>query len=129
VEIITDGRLQAGSIDRRLIRIALKQILDNALKYSYPRTPISIRISHAESTVAVEITNQGQAISAEEQGRIFERFYRSPELQQKIPGSGLGLTIAQSIVRAHQGNLAVISRPGENTFRMSLPAEPEGGAS
>ncbi len=122
-------QLQASSIDRRLIRLALKQLLDNALKYSYPRTPISIRVYDADRTVTVEITNQGQAISAEEQSRIFERFYRSPELQQKIPGSGLGLTIAQSIVRAHKGDLTVISRPGENTFRMSLPAQPEGGAS
>jgi two-component system sensor histidine kinase KdpD len=128
VEIAADAQLQASSIDRRLIRLALKQLLDNALKYSYPRTPISIRVYDADRTVTVEITNRGQAISPEEQSRIFERFYRSPDLQQKIPGSGLGLTIAQSIVRAHQGDLTVISRPGENTFRMILPAQTEGGA-
>jgi two-component system sensor histidine kinase KdpD len=124
VEIVADTQLQASSIDRRLIRLALKQLLDNALKYSYPLTPIRIQMHDADGTVIVEITNQGQTISPEEQNRIFDRFYRSPHLQKNIPGSGLGLTIAQSIVRAHRGDLTVISRPGENTFRMILPAQP-----
>jgi two-component system, OmpR family, sensor histidine kinase KdpD len=128
IEIAADAQRSVSPMDRRLIRLALKQLLDNALKYSYPRTPISIRVFDSGSTVTVEITNRGQAISPEEQSRIFDRFYRNPDLQQKIPGSGLGLTIAQSIVRAHKGDLAVTSRPGENTFQMTLPSQAEGGS-
>ncbi len=108
-------------MDRRLIKLALKQLVDNALKYSYPQTTLSICVFDTDGLVTVEITNRGPAISAEEQSRIFERFYRSPDIMEKIPGSGLGLTIAQSIVRAHRGDLTVISRAGETTFRMELP--------
>jgi signal transduction histidine kinase len=129
IEIDAKEQLQTSAMDRRLIKLALKQLIDNALKYSYPQTPLSIRVYDADGTVTVEITNRGEAISAEEQSRIFDRFYRSPAVQKKIPGSGLGLTIAQSIVRAHQGDLTVISRAGETTFRMTLPAQIKGGAS
>ena len=120
---------RTSALDRRLITLAPKQLIDNALKYSHPATPLSIRVYDTDGTVTVEITNCGQVISPEEQRRIFDRFYRSPAVQKNIPGSGLGLTIAQSIVRAHQGDLTVISRGGETTFRMTLPSQVKGGAS
>jgi two-component system sensor histidine kinase KdpD len=129
IEFDAKEQFRTSAMDRRLIKLALKQLIDNALKYSYPQTPLSIRVYDTDGAVTVEITNRGQAISPEEQGRIFDRFYRSPAVQKKIPGSGLGLTIAQSIVRAHQGDLTVISRAGETTFRITLPAQVKGGAS
>jgi signal transduction histidine kinase len=52
---------------------------------------------------------------------LFERFYRSPSVKNQVPGFGLGLAIANSIVQAHHGELTVKSRPGETTFRMTLP--------
>ena len=60
-------------------------------------------------------------IAIEEQARIFERFYRSPSIKNQIPGSGLGLCIAHSIVQSHNGELSVSSRPGPTTFRIILP--------
>jgi two-component system, OmpR family, sensor kinase len=50
-------------------------------------------------------------------------------VQQQIPGSGLGLSIAQNIVRAHHGDLTVTSKPGETTFQLTLPADPKGARS
>jgi two-component system OmpR family sensor kinase len=50
-------------------------------------------------------------------------------VQKQIPGSGLGLSIAQNIVRAHHGDLIVTSRPGETTFQLTLPADQKGGQS
>lgn len=129
IDIDAKEQQRTSALDRRLIKLALKQLIDNALKYSDPKTPLSIRVYDTDGTVAVEITNHGQAISAEEKSRIFDRFYRGPAVRKKIPGSGLGLTIAQSIVRAHQGDLTVISRAGATTFRMTLPAQIRGGAS
>ena len=123
IEVSCGEQLRTSALDRRLIKLALKQLLDNALKYSYPGTPLTIRVYDTDDAVAVEITNRGQGIPADEQGRIFERFYRSPAVRHSIPGSGLGLTISQSIVRAHQGDLSVVSRPGETTFRLILPAQ------
>jgi signal transduction histidine kinase len=113
--------------------MAVKQVLDNALKYSPPQSPVTVRVRpgslSAGEAVAIEITDQGDGIPAHEQSRIFERFYRSPSVKRLIPGSGLGLSIVDSIVRAHNGELSVTSRPGETTFRVILPADSVGGVS
>ncbi len=78
--------------------------------------------------VAISVTDHGPGIPAQEQKRIFDRLYRSASVEHQIPGSGLGLSIAQNIARAHHGDLRVVSRPGETTFVLTLPAAPEGGA-
>ncbi len=116
------------SIDRRLVKLAIKQLVDNALKYSPPDTPVTVRV-HNGSGVTVAVTDYGKGIPVPEQSRIFERLYRSPSVQSQIPGSGLGLSIAQSIVRAHHGDLTVTSRPGETTFRLTLPTNRKDGHS
>jgi two-component system sensor histidine kinase KdpD len=113
-------------IDRRLIKLALKQLLDNALKYSPDGTSIGIQVSQANGSTTIDITNQGKGIPVQEQPKIFERFFRSPSIQQQVPGSGLGLTIARSIAWAHQGDLTVTSQPGETTFRLTLPSISKG---
>jgi signal transduction histidine kinase len=74
-----------------------------------------------QAFVTMEITDFRQGIAEDEQLRIFERFYPSPPVRDQIPGSGLGLSIAHSIVRAHNGDLSVRSQPGCTTFPMSLP--------
>ncbi|MBV9507858.1 MAG: DUF4118 domain-containing protein [Acidobacteriia bacterium] len=126
LEIESGPGVEAVAVDQRLIRLAIKQVLDNALKYSPPEKAVKIRLHRSEQAVTVEVTDYGKGIPPAEQGRIFERFYRSPSVKEQIPGSGLGLSIAHSIARAHDGDLTVSSRPGETTFRMVLPLNPEG---
>jgi two-component system, OmpR family, sensor histidine kinase KdpD len=121
LEIIQDPNIPASALDRHLIKLALKQLIDNALKYSFPGTPLIIRVRHDNESIAIEVVNRGKSIPAQEQSRIFERFYRSPSVQSQIPGSGLGLSIAQNIVHAHGGNLTVTSDSDETTFRLILP--------
>jgi two-component system, OmpR family, sensor histidine kinase KdpD len=121
LEITRDREAPVSALDRTLIKLALKQLVENALKYSIPDSPIRIRVRQDERFVAIEVTNQGRGIPIQEKNRIFERFYRSPSVQNKIPGSGLGLSIAQSIMHAHGGDLTVTSYPGETTFRLLLP--------
>jgi two-component system, OmpR family, sensor histidine kinase KdpD len=121
VNIAREAVATAGAFDRHLVKLALKQLVDNALKYSHPGTPVQIGIRRQGELLAVEVTDRGDGIPVPEQGRIFERFYRSPSVQHQIPGSGLGLSIAQSIARAHGGDLTVSSLPGETTFRLVLP--------
>jgi len=124
---ISNGREAAlVEVDRRLMMLAVKQVLDNALKYSQPRSPIGIRIRTHPETVDLEITDHGKGIPIQEQALIFERFYRSPSVKRQIAGSGLGLNIAKTIVKAHSGELTVISRPGETTFQMTLPLAVQG---
>jgi two-component system sensor histidine kinase KdpD len=115
----------AMAVDQSLVKLAIKQLLDNALKYSPPDTPISIRVYDGAGAVSVDVTDYGPGIPVQEQSRIFDRLYRSPSVRQ-VTGSGLGLNIAQGIARAHQGDLTVTSRPGETTFRLTIPVKARG---
>jgi len=123
VQVQSDGAVPQLALDRKLLKLALKQLLDNALKYSPPRSPIAVRVFNGSGAINFEITDHGPGIPEQERGRVFERFYRSPSVKSQVPGFGLGLAIASNIVQAHHGELTVTSRPGETTFRMSLPIE------
>jgi two-component system, OmpR family, sensor histidine kinase KdpD len=126
VEIRAEKPLPQLALDRRLVKLALKQVLDNALKYSPPRSPVTVHLSNSANVINFEITDHGSGIPEQEQGRLFERFYRSPSVKNQVPGFGLGLAIANNIVQAHHGELTVNSRPGETTFRMTLPLDAKG---
>jgi len=121
LEIGCDKQPPNIAFDRRLMKLAIKQIIDNALKYSPADKPVAVRALASNGILTIEITDHGPGVPAEEQTRIFHRFYRSPSVKDQIPGSGLGLTIARSIAQAHNGDLTVTSRPGETTFRITLP--------
>jgi two-component system sensor histidine kinase SenX3 len=70
----------------------------------------------------IEVIDHGIGIAAEEQARIFEKFYRVRSPETTVAGTGLGLTLALHIVKAHHGRLNVTSRPGEgSTFSIVLP--------
>jgi two-component system, OmpR family, sensor histidine kinase KdpD len=126
VSISHDEKVPLIAFDRQLIKLSIKQLIDNALKYSPTGTPIEIRVGQSTDMVAVEITDHGIGIQEHEQHRIFERFFRSPSVQRQVPGSGLGLSIAYSILRAHHGDLTVSSEPGRTTFRLALPIDIKG---
>jgi two-component system sensor histidine kinase KdpD len=129
LEVIRSSQKRVLPVDRRLVQLAIKQLLDNVLKYSPARAPVQIRLADRDGAAVVEITDHGGGIPEAEQSRVFQRFYRSPSVNQQRPGSGLGLSIADRIVQAHSGTLGVTSRPGETTFRMTLPfQEPGDGA-
>lgn len=128
VEIVSDQPLPPVLLDRRLVALAVKQLLDNALKYSPPGAPVTIRVHDSQAGAAIEVTDRGKGIPAPEQARVFDRFYRSPTVQDRIPGSGLGLSITHSIARAHRGTVTVESRPGQTTLRLTLPHDAKGEA-
>jgi two-component system sensor histidine kinase KdpD len=121
-----DRERPAISADRRLIRLALKQLLDNALKYSPPGKPLTITMRDDDRAILVDVTDHGSGIPASEQARVFDRFWRSPSVKKQVPGTGLGLSIAHSIARAHNGDLTVTSQPGKTTFRLTLPVNGKG---
>jgi two-component system sensor histidine kinase KdpD len=121
MEVVCDGQLPPIPVDRRLWKLALKQVLDNALKYSPPGSPVTIRVHDGGGTIHFEVTDHGEGIPTHEQNRIFDRFYRGPSVKNQIPGSGLGLSIANNIAQAHRGALTVTSHPGETTFHLTLP--------
>jgi two-component system sensor histidine kinase KdpD len=126
LEIVCDKQLPDLALDRRLMKLAIKQLIDNALKYSPADKQVAVRVLGGNGTLTIEIADHGAGIPVEEQRRIFQRFYRSPSVKDQIPGSGLGLSIAHSIVQAHKGDLTVTSRPGKTTFRIMLPTDRAG---
>lgn len=127
VTISSEEPLPQTYVDRRLVRLVIKQLLDNAFKYSPAGAPVEIRIASPDGFITVDVTDHGAGIPQQEQARIFERFYRGATAKRQIPGSGLGLSIAASIAGAHGGALTVSSGPGETTFQLSLPANGKDG--
>jgi two-component system, OmpR family, sensor histidine kinase KdpD len=122
VRVVCGQVLPAMGFDRRLMKLAIKQLLDNAIKYSPSETPVEIALYESNGAITLEVANYGNGIPLEEQAHIFERFYRSPSIKNQIPGSGLGLNIAHSIVQAHKGELTLSSEPGRTAFRITMPA-------
>jgi two-component system sensor histidine kinase KdpD len=122
----TPADLPAVMIDADLVALALRQLVDNALKFSPPATPISIRGSVTESMVTLWVRDQGGGIALRDRQRIFDKFYRRRSVREQIPGSGLGLYVAREILRAHGGDVWVEDEPG-TTFGLSIPLK-RGGA-
>ena len=109
-------------IDERRIRLALQNLIENAAKYTPPNGEISIRSSIQKDHVHICISNTGKAIDAEDQSIIFERFRRGKQVGENIPGHGLGLNIARTLIVAHGGDLELTQSDELKTeFRLSLP--------
>jgi two-component system sensor histidine kinase KdpD len=110
-------------VDGELIEVALRQLVDNALKYSPAGSPVSLTGKSKDGRVIVSVADRGPGIPEAEQGRIFEKFYRAEASRHQIPGAGLGLVIAREIIHAHGGEIWVESQPGEGTiFQFTLPS-------
>ena len=103
----------------------LATLLDNALKYGRPAGPITLRCGEQNGRAVAEITNEGPAIPAPYQARVFEKFFRVPTgNRHDVPGSGLGLHYARTLAGRHGGTLALRSAAGRTTFTLSLPLAP-----
>jgi two-component system sensor histidine kinase KdpD len=110
--------------DRELLQLALRQLLDNACKYSVPGSAVMVNVDSQDEWVAIRTSNSGSPIRPGERSRIFERFYRGGETRHKVPGSGLGLYVARKIAHAHGGTLDLemaTKNPQETAFRLALP--------
>lgn len=99
---------------------ALENILENAVKYSPDGSDIEITVIPYEAFVCIEIKDHGIGIREEEQGAIFRRFYRSPQVSH-IPGFGIGLYLVREILSRQSGYVKVQSSPGAgSTFQVFL---------
>lgn len=110
------------SADRLVLREAITNVLDNAIKYGPPASTIGVRVVRDGARAAVIITDEGPGIPAEHRLRIFDRFFRIDEARSRDRGgTGLGLAIAKWAVDAHGGEIAVSDRPGGgSTFTIHL---------
>ena len=108
-----------------LMESVLVNLLDNAAKYSPPDSDIHVVARRLGEDVAIEITDQGRGIAAEELGAVFDKFYRTRQRDRTVPGTGLGLAICKGIVEAHGGTIEALSEgPGRGTtIRIRLPVK------
>jgi signal transduction histidine kinase len=111
--------------DKELLKVAMINVLGNAVKYSADDSAITFSLREADHKVIFDVLDQGHGISEEDINHIFDPFYRSsdPHISEQT-GSGLGLAMASDIIRLHGGRIGVQSTPGEGThFSISLPKQ------
>lgn len=110
-------------VDRTILRQALVNLIDNAVKYSPVKGQIRVRVTDKDGHAQIEVQDNGPGIPHEHRGRIFERFYRVDKARTHAEGgSGLGLSIAQWAVSVSGGRIDVQSAPEHGAiFRVSLP--------
>ncbi len=102
---------------------AVYNILDNAVKYSPPRSTIKVSAVPYELFLRIDISDEGIGIAEEEQSKIFQRFYRSPAVSDQ-DGVGIGLFLTREIFAGGGGYIKVASKPGQgSTFSVFLPTE------
>jgi two-component system sensor histidine kinase KdpD len=98
--------------DLNFAKKALVQLLENAAKYSPRNQPITIAAELIGTFVMTSVADQGSGIAESEQRLIFEKFYRGRDHRRLIHGTGMGLPIANAIIKAHGGSLSVTSQRG-----------------
>jgi heavy metal sensor kinase len=123
IDIAGDANLLV-SVDRLILRQAIVNLLDNAIKYSPPGSQILVRVqSEGDKQVLLDVADQGPGIPSEHQSHVFDRFYRVDRARtREWGGTGLGLSITRWAVEAHGGEITLKSEEGHgSTFRVSLP--------
>lgn len=115
------------SVDRLRITQVISNLVKNALHYAGGTEkqikPVTIQLSPGDTTVKVSITDEGPGIPKEEQGKLFDKFYRAKEAESSATGgSGLGLPISKALIRLHGGIMNVESEVGKgSTFSFTIP--------
>ncbi|WP_058533440.1 sensor histidine kinase [Legionella saoudiensis] len=109
------------NVDAQYIQEVLMHLLDNAIKFSDPKSQIRLSAQITTINLIVSIENMGLEIDAAEQDELFKKFYRSKEALEEH-GLGLGLSICEKIISAHQGTIWVENLPSKGAvFRFALP--------
>jgi signal transduction histidine kinase len=118
-------------VDADALEQAILNLLANALKYSGDARRIELRLARDDDHAVISVRDWGIGIEPGDQQRIFDKFFRVARPENRlIPGTGLGLTLVDHIVRSHHGRVDVESTPGAgSTFRIYLPFAREDPAS
>ena len=125
---IQDG-LPPISADKEALGSAVRNLLDNAVKYSPGSKTVWLDAGAEGNVVKISVRDKGVGISEHDRKRIFDRFYRAEgEISKRIKGAGLGLSLVKHVVTAHGGTVECQSRVGEGSiFTIRLPAVPVRG--
>jgi signal transduction histidine kinase len=120
---IADG-VPAVAGDEAALRRVFLNLIGNAVKYGAAGGWVGVRAGARGAGIEIAVSDRGIGIASSEQEKIFEPFYRTPDVvAAQIQGAGLGLSLVRRIVDAHGGRIAVTSTPGQgSTFTVTLPA-------
>ncbi|HTF61390.1 MAG TPA: ATP-binding protein [Edaphobacter sp.] len=121
IEVIAASPAIFVEADAELIRLAVLQLVDNAVKYSTVGSRIKISVAQGDVETLITVVNSGVTIRAEERDRVFERFYRGADAVRGPAGTGLGLSIVKKIAEAHQGRTWVECEGDTTSFVFALP--------
>ena len=113
--------------DKHRLRQLLLNLADNAIKYNQPGGTVAFSLRRAGADAELQVANTGKGIAPDKLPRLFERFFRGDASHNSaVDGCGLGLSIAQWIVRAHHGNITIVSAPeGPTVVTVRLPLATE----
>lgn len=114
IDIIQEEAEALCYADKKWTIEALGNILDNAVKYSPENTGVKVKVIPYESFICVQVEDQGIGIREEEQGMVFERFYRSKEVSNE-PGFGIGLYLVREVLSKQGGYVKIKSEPGKGS--------------
>lgn len=109
-------------VDALHLQNALRNLLDNALKYAGENAEIRIDMEESGDRVLFSVSDNGPGLSAQQQEQIFTPFYRQQTSRNNCKGFGLGLAYVKRIVDLHKGQINVFSKEGQGTrFEINLP--------
>jgi two-component system, OmpR family, sensor histidine kinase KdpD len=116
------------TVDRELVQLALRQLLDNAVKYSPAFQGIHVGVERRDGSVVFWVADEGPGVPSADRGRVFTRFYRGSSQKHGVPGSGVGLAVVRQIARAHGGDAILADTQGRGArFEVIVPATEGGG--
>ncbi|HZZ37570.1 MAG TPA: ATP-binding protein [Acidobacteriaceae bacterium] len=122
VDILAAATLPPVLMDRELISRVLRHLVENALAYSPPGSPINLTANREGDRLVIAVADQGPGIDAREQPFIFDKFFRGRQYRSSARGTGMGLAISKAIVEAHHGGIAAANGPtGGATLTFWLP--------
>jgi len=122
-----DAPLPPVSVDREKMKVAIDNLVDNAVKYTPKGGVVAVSLTAGPDTLSLSVRDTGIGIADKDRVFIFNKFFRAPNaVLRETGGSGLGLYIAKNIVEHHRGMVSFESREnGGSTFTIQLPSSPE----
>jgi signal transduction histidine kinase len=123
IDTVFDRSVSPVQGDRNRLKQLLLNLLTNAVKYNVKDGNVHVELNKEGNDLFLSVQDTGRGIPAESLPHIFERFYRVPDQESQVSGTGLGLVIAQRIAHNHQGQIEVESEVGKgSTFTLRLPS-------
>jgi two-component system, OmpR family, sensor histidine kinase KdpD len=127
IEVKLDPNLKSVWVDSVQMVQVLRNLIENALKYSDSKTSVEVKTMKKTDVAVIEVLDQGGGLPKHNEEKIFEPFFRAPEHRESsMPGVGMGLAVSRGLVEAHGGQLKAYNRESHGAiFRVTLPPAPK----